>query len=729
MSLIEKIPVTAGVYFVTIKEADLFILCGCPADVVKHLIKTGLIKNIESKGVVYESGPNCILLSDSSIQNGQFANLAEFPVLQMLYRQGMIIPNHPNNKGHRPILCGNKAQLKAQMEYIYRGNYGLNSVEELKETGISEKMANDIYRMKIKFAFGKIRSTEEFLDTKEVTNKKVEIKNGVYIHRTSTNCFLLEYKGEKVEVDINLGNEIKYQAPFNLGFYQVKREYFSIIHCGEGDGWDVHRPCMGSILVYNGLIYLIDAGPNLINTLNALGISVSAVRGIFHTHCHDDHFNGITTLIQADHRIKYYAAPIVRASVSKKLAALLSVDRDVLSDYFEIKDLVLNDWNNVEGLLVRPTFSPHPVETTNFTFKVIAPFEHKTYAHLADISSFEVLESMITENDKSPGISRTLYEEVKENYLSPVDIKKIDAGGGLIHGKAKDFINDKSKKIILSHSSLELTSEEKEIGSRSSFGLADVLIPSNADQTTRYAKRYLHAYFPDLDFMVFRDLLNCPIVSYNAGDILYKKGNSVDHVLLTLTGTVEMIQSQEKIHQMLSAGSLIGDISALEETPIEETYVAVGYVWVLKIANNMYKDFALRHNLLANIISTQVKLKFLRGLWLFSEIAYSPKVNSIALEMEKFVLEEDDGISEELIDGIFLVQEGELELYYQGHLKEIVVAGDFCFEDVVVNAQKKSEYTIITRNKSILYKIPLNLIKDSPAVLWKVFEKFEKRKG
>ncbi len=43
----------------------------------------------------------------------------------------------------------------------------------------------------------------------------------------------------------------------------------------------------------------------------------------FHTHTHDDHFAGITTLIRADHRIKYFATPLVRKSVTKKLSALL----------------------------------------------------------------------------------------------------------------------------------------------------------------------------------------------------------------------------------------------------------------------------------------------------------------------------------------------------------------------------------------------------------------------
>jgi hemerythrin len=117
--------ITNGVYWLQIPEADLYILCGCPADIVKHMMQKGLIAQTQKGGAHFETGPNAILLSDSLIQKGEFSNLAEFPVLQMLYRQGMIIPNHPNNKGTRPLLIGKEQQVKAQMDYIYRGNYGL----------------------------------------------------------------------------------------------------------------------------------------------------------------------------------------------------------------------------------------------------------------------------------------------------------------------------------------------------------------------------------------------------------------------------------------------------------------------------------------------------------------------------------------------------------------------------------------------------------------------------
>lgn len=132
----EIIKVSHGIFWVEIPQADLRILCGCPADSVKHLMRRGLIAPRGPAGRVYENGPNAILLSDRAIQGGRFANLSEFPVLQMLYRQGMLIPGHPNNTGRRPLLIGSRRQVASQVEYIFRGNYGLTSAEEIQAAGI-----------------------------------------------------------------------------------------------------------------------------------------------------------------------------------------------------------------------------------------------------------------------------------------------------------------------------------------------------------------------------------------------------------------------------------------------------------------------------------------------------------------------------------------------------------------------------------------------------------------
>ncbi|MDH4216733.1 MAG: MBL fold metallo-hydrolase, partial [Gallionella sp.] len=493
---IHKINVTRGIQWVEIPEANLRILCGCPADAVKHLIKRGLILPQEVKGVACETGPNAILLSDLSLQNGDFANLAEFPVLQMLYLQGMILPGHPNNTGHKPLLIGSAEQVESQMRYIYRGNYGLVSREEITEAGVPPEHAAEMMRLKLKFAFGSIRPTSDFLDTCTVGDGLVEIAGGASLRRLRPNVFEISHNGESVTVDLNLRPGETYECAYPLGFRRFVPEYFAVIHSGEGDGWDINRPCMSSIITYQERLYLIDAGPHIANTMAALGIGIDQVDGIFHTHAHDDHFAGLTTLMRAGRRIRYFATPLVRASVAKKLAALMNIDEEHFADFFDIHDLAFDTWNDVDGLEVMPVYSPHPVETNLFTFRAQWGDGYRTYAHFADIVSMNILQGMITDQHDAPGLDQAAFERTRSAYLVPSDLKKIDIGGGIIHGNAADFRADTSTRILLAHRAGELTLEEKEIGSSAAFGTVDVLVEGQSDVMRHHAFGYLKNHLP-----------------------------------------------------------------------------------------------------------------------------------------------------------------------------------------------------------------------------------------
>ncbi len=358
MTRLRKYHVTTGVYLVEAPEVGLSILCGCPGDVIKHLMRRGLIVEAEANGIRYETGPNAILLSDVMLQNGMFCNLGEFPVLQMLYLQGMIVPGHPNNRGQRPLLIGLPEQVETQMKYIHRGNYGLNSREELLAAGASQVQADELMAMKLRFSFGHIRPPEELLDTVHLAGEPIVLRDMVEIRRLGLNLFQFRLGDETMAVDLNLPADQHYPAPYTLGRYSVDRDYFSVVHTGDGDGWDPNRPCMSSMVMFQGRVYLIDAGPSLHHNLTALGISVNELDGLFHTHCHDDHFAGMTALLHADRRIKYYATPLVRAAVTKKFAALMNASDDVFAHCFEPHDLELDVWNNIDGLEVKPFLSP-----------------------------------------------------------------------------------------------------------------------------------------------------------------------------------------------------------------------------------------------------------------------------------------------------------------------------------------------------------------------------------
>jgi hemerythrin len=723
----KKMKVASGIYWVEIPEANLFILCGCPPDSVKHLMKRGLIRTEEKNGLSYETGPNAILLGDVPLQGERFCNIVEFPVLQMLYRQGMIIPNHPNNSGIKPLLIGIEEQVKAQSAYIYRGNYGLTNEDEIIQTGIHKDLARDIMRMKLRFAFDNIRKPEELVELRILAEDPVELRNGALIFRKGNNIYEFSYRNESVVVDLNLSANEEYEAPYYLGCHDIRREYFSVIHSGEGDGWDINRPCMGSILTFQGKIFLIDAGPNIIHSLRALGISANDIEGIFHTHSHDDHFIGLPALFRTDHKIKYFATTLVRNSVEKKLSALLSNEESVLSKYFEISDLKFDEWNDIDGLEVMPVLSPHPVETNILFFRTLWEGGYKTYAHLADIASFDVLENMLTDDLSKSGISKNYFEVLKKAYTTPVDLKKIDIGGGMIHGRAEDFIEDKSKKIILSHTALPLTDKQKEIGTNTTFGMSDILIPSDQDFTKASAFQHLQMYFPTVPKHELRMLLNCPVVSFNPGSFILRKGHLNTDIFFILSGILEFILADSGVYNRLSTGSIVGEMSGLMNEEVKGTYRAFSFVKALKIPCNLYIQFLKRNRIYEDIKKICEIRQFLQKTWLFGEMISCPVKNRIARNIRLVLYGKGQRLPIEEIRNLFLIKDGEIEIFYDGNFIETQGSGGFFGEENNLFESQKA-MSAITTEESTIFHVPNDQIKDIPIVMWKLLETFKRRK-
>ncbi|MBF0228508.1 MAG: response regulator [Desulfamplus sp.] len=720
------ITVGQGVYWLQVPEVGLRILCGCPGEVVKLLMRKGLNSPAVKDGISFETGPNAILLSDLLVQNGRFANLAEFPVLQMLYRQGMAIPGHPNNSGRKPILIGSADQVKSQLEYIHRGNYGLLSMEEILASGIDQKTAEIIMRIKLKFAFGQIREPSAFLETIVVDKMPVEICKGVFVQRIDFNKFRFTYRGESADIDLNLPNKVLYTSPYPLPYHRVQRYYFAVIHTGEGDGWDTERPSMGSVIMFQGRIYLIDAAPGVLNTLNALGIDISEVEGIFHTHAHDDHFAGLPDLIRTDRRIKYYATPLIRASVARKFAALMSIEVDKFGQFFDIHDLKFDTWNRLGGLEVMPIYSPHPVETNLFMFRALDGTGYKTYAHWADISSFEVLDKMAGEGEAD--VPMDFIERVKKAYLHPADLKKLDIGGGLIHGSALDFLNDPSKRLILSHFARRLTTKEMEIGSETSLGAIDILIPGEQDHRRQRAFYALKDLFPETSDDDIRMLLNGHIKEYNAGTIISRHDENSSVVEMIVTGRVLYLNAEHGVNNHLGFGSFIGLRQILDDGIMDNgTYRAASHTATILIPSILFRIFLETNGILEKLAGRLEKIRFLRGTWLFGEQTSFSFLNTLSQSLSSVWLPDKAFVNIEDESCLWLIKKGRIMMRdTSGELLETLNPNAFFGEHRHFRTVD-IRWSFQASGECILIRIPWCMILDAPIVLWKLLEVTEKR--
>lgn len=717
--MIQKSKVIEGVYFIQIPDANLYIQCGAPAESVKHLIKNGFISKTQKDGVEFETGPNAILLSDIMIQNGEFSNISEFSVLQMLYKQCLIIPNHPNNTGLKPLLIGHENQVNSQMEYIYRGNYGLVSQEEIEECGIDSKLAKELYNMKLRFAFGKLQSATNLLDSCFVSSLKTEIRNGVFIKRIAINIFEISYKNDCITVDLNLAPKQNYISPYSLPQYRIKKEYFSIIQSGQGDGWDTMRPSMNSIICFQGKYYLVDAVPNINYILDSLSISINEIEGVFLTHCHDDHIAGITTLIRSDKRIKIFGAEIVTTSLIKKLSALLELGESEFQNLLDIKNLDLHTWNDIEDLEVKPIISPHPVETTIFIFRTFFENRFYTYGHFADIVDTTLLKEMIVDNEDQFGVSQDFYDKTIQAYSQAVDIKKIDIGGGMIHGNYKNFKNDKSDKIILGHNDQELTKAQLRVGTSSLFGIQDKLIPSKRNYDYKNISKHLKSNFPSLTTDDLEPFLNFEIILFNPKELLYKTDEKIENLYLIIDGLIEKNSSRYDETIILEAGVIIGEKSALNNQVLDATFMTKNYVNALKIPVTNFIHFIDKYNLHKHFNDKFELGKNFLNNHLFSENISYPTINNLIKHMDIKVFDKTNYEFND--DFVYIVIEGSVNTLFNDNILDTAQKG-YYFGGLHTVLNVSSDFTYAPVNKCKVYCIPAHLLREIPIVFWKMLE-------
>ncbi len=329
---------------------------------------------------------------------------------------------------------------------------------------------------------------------------------------------------------------------------------------------------------------------------------------------------------------------------------------------------------------------------------------------------------MVKKNTSDIGISQEFADRVKYAYLEPVDLKKLDIGGGMIHGSAEDFRCDSTKKIVLAHTSKStMTDAQKEIGSEAAFGTVDVLIPSFQDYGMRSAFVYLKEDFSNVASAQFRMILNNETPILNPGTIIIREGEVTEHIYLLLSGYVEMIHANRSIKRQLVAGTMVGEISALREKPSRHTYRTTSYVHALKISAKLYRDFVRINNLYTQIERLQLAWNFLAETWLFGDGIPYTTLNRLAQDLTRkpYPL----GHRFDLTHGkhLYMIKSGGVDRYSGDVLVERLHAGDFFAEESVIGGESPGISFCVSSDAEI-YHIGAEMLVSVPICRWKMLE-------
>jgi hemerythrin len=722
----KKYEITDGVYLLEIAKVDLRILCGCPMDIVKHLMKSGHIQIIDDESIEVHRGPNAILLSDSSFQNGELCNLTEFPLLHMLYKQGMLVDGHPGFGG-RPWVLGIPEQIQGQREYLRRCVNGLSEqeIEQVSDLSTIEKE----YLLAIKRRF----KADGEIDFNKIVNFLSIDKNeepypfldDVEVVRLGLNVYLFQYQDQQEIIDLNLTIFQHYGVPYSLGYHAISRRDFSIVHNGDGNGWDMDRPCMGSLLSINGLYYLIDVGPNIIESLHHLGISLHEIEGVFLTHTHDDHFAGLPTVLCHSKKIKFFSTQLIRQSAISKLGSLMNFDEDLFNHFFEVHTLQLDQWQDVGHFEVRPFLSPHPVENTIFYFRKKTGDGYRSYGHLADTISLRVHQQFINTPSAEGRILAHHYDDVWNAYLRTVNVKKVDVNSGLIHGDPIDYFDDKSGKVIFSHTQGLLPEADRQYASTTVFGAEDILIDAEHDYLSKLAQQFVSQAWDFLKSDELRIVLMQRKLLISAGTLIARAQSPVQDIYLVLSGVVEVLHDRPSDRQELHYGCFFGEEEVLTNQNYACTYRAVSYVRLLKIPLKIYQQFFSIHSMhkLAYLHNLQLR-GALQSNYNFKNVHDRIFLDKILARVRYAYYKTNDILKEGEMENIGFLTEGMVGVFYKETLVETLADDGFYGYEKMLKIKQRPSIVALSDVK-VMY-IPMAIMMQYPLLLWKITETADK---
>jgi hemerythrin len=336
------------------------------------------------------------------------------------------------------------------------------------------------------------------------------------------------------------------------------------------------------------------------------------------------------------------------------------------------------------------------------------------------------LEKMVAHNPLEPGISRDFFNRVKQDYLTTTNVKKIDIGGGYIHGKAEDFREDASEKILLAHTAIPLTEKQKEIGSGSQFGTVDTLIPAHQDYIWSTAFQLLQTNFPTIPEWDVKMLLNNSPILFNPQSIILKKGVFNTEIFMILTGNVERIDCESGTYSLLSSGAFVGETTETIGAPLNATYRTVNFVNALKIPIHLYLEVIKKNNLLHDLEQLRDNREFLQTTWLFGEALSYPTLNRIAKSLHHEFYSPGHVFSQKEYASLHLITSGKIQRYIGEDIFETLVCGDTFGEEGAL-FQIPSVFQFRTNDHAEAYTISTDVLIDIPIVRWKLYEMFEKR--
>jgi hypothetical protein len=218
---------------------------------------------------------------------------------------------------------------------------------------------------------------------------------------------------------------------------------FGIRILGASSGFDPANPSTSYLLYLNHERYLWDCAPFIENMLEATGVSIFQIKGIFVSHIHDDHVVDIIRFMRhGKFKVEIITTHEIQECLIKKISVLTGLNKAAIVARFKWRVVKPGVQSFINGYRFDWHYGVHSIPAIGVTISR----ENHALVISGDTAFKSIIEKMYNESIIDEKRRSTILE------LPEKGLAIMDAGDAIIHGKPEDYVDyDNTQNIVLAH--------------------------------------------------------------------------------------------------------------------------------------------------------------------------------------------------------------------------------------------------------------------------------------
>ena len=525
---------------------------------------------------------------------------------------------------------------------------------------------------------------------------------------------------------------IEYKSTYLIG-ERLPEPYmpplFGVTCLGPSHGFDPEENTSGFIIWLNHQGVMVDPPVNSTEWLEDSNVSPKFIDSIILTHCHADHDAGTFQKILEEGKVTVYTTETVMMSFLNKYSELSDVSTDYLRSLFDFYPVKIGQPLYINGGKFEMFYTLHSIPTIGFRME----FQNQSFVYTSD-------------HNNDPALHREMFEkkvitEIRYNDLTnfPWESKVIyhESGVAPLHtpiAYLNTLPDNIQNKIVIYHIAKKDFPENTSL-TLAKFGMENTLYFKTKPPMFEDASQIL-SVFKRLDFMKdlpvwkAQELLDIvEIKKFGKGEKIIEKGSIGDEFYIIYSGNISVDSQGLESDKIYGPYDYFGEVALITGHKRAADVYAETDVILYTIHKDKFLNFisgtefekilrkvaATRSSETWNLLSTNSFFSLCtptQKTWLESIFV------EYTVDGPEVLIKEGD-----LLHTLYLIREGEIEVFREGKKITVLGIGDFIGSLERLHKKLPALYTFRSLKPVSLYAMPGidldNFLEKNPGLLMK----------